>query len=322
MFAIAALALLGPKFMVLKSIPLGGDGGWDYLTLDAPSHRLFVTRSSHVMVLDVISGKVIGDISNTPGVHGVALIPGRNKGYTSNGRDNTVTVFDLKTLKETKRISVGQRPDAIIYDSASDRVFTFNAGTVDSTAIDAKTDAVVGSVKLSGKPEFPQVDGKGKLWVNIEDKNEIQAIDTKALKVVKSWSVAPGDEPSGLAYDAGTGSLFSVCGNGFMAISDVKKGKVVASPKIGKGPDAAAFDPVTKLAFSSNGEDGTLTVVGPDHRVVSTVSTKVGARTMALDPKTHLIYLITAEFLPGKPGERRPKMKPGTAVILVVGSRA
>jgi YVTN family beta-propeller protein len=320
---LACLALLAgqktPSYSVVQKITIGGDGGWDYLTMDSASHRLFISRGTHVMVLDVESGRLVGDIPNTQGVHGVALVPRLNKGYSSNGRDDSVTVFDLTTLKEIKRVKVGGRPDAIIFDPGSDRVFTFNAGSSDTTAVDVKTDTVAGSVPLGGKPEFPQPDGKGVLYVNIEDKSQIAKVDTKGLKVLSTWSLAPGEEPSGLALDKKDHLLFSTCSNNILAVSDTSMGKVVATPKIGNGPDAGAFDPGPGLAFSSNGEDGTLSVVGKvggKWEVLQTVPTAVSARTMALDPKTHRIYLIAADFGPGE-GRRRP-MVPGSAKILVV----
>ncbi len=275
-----------------------------------------------MMVLDVNTGKIVGDIANTPGIHGASIVNKAGKGYTSNGRENTVTVFDLKTLKQLKRIPVGTNPDAICYDPASNRVFTFNGRSSDATAIDVSTDTVVGTVKLDGKPEAPAVDGKGTLWVNIEDKSEIQQLDTRGLTVKKSWPIAPGESASGLAYDARDGLLFSTADNGMMAISSVREGKVVATPKIGQGPDAAAFDPKLKLAFSSNGQDGTVTVIGRKGEswdVLETVQTMTSARTMALDPATHRIYLIGAQFqAQSDPSQRRRQMVPGSAVILVL----
>lgn len=322
---LARPAQASPGYAVVQKIPIAGEGGWDYLTMDSPSHRLFISRGTHMMVLDVNTGKLSGDIANTPGIHGAAIVNRAGKGYTSNGRENTVTVFDLKTLKELKRIPVGTNPDAICYDSASNRVFTFNGRSSDSTAIDVATDIVVGTVKLDGKPEAPAVDGKGTLWVNIEDKNEIQQVDTRGLKVTNSWPIAPGESASGLAFDAKDKLLFSTADNGMMAISDVKSRKVVATPKIGQGPDAAAFDPKLGLAFSSNGEDGTVSVIGKKGNswdVIETVPTMTSARTMALDPVTHRIYLIAAKFqAPADANQRRRQMVPGSAVILVLAPK-
>jgi YVTN family beta-propeller protein len=319
-----SLAILAPvpHYAVLKKMPIGGEGGWDCLTMDSPNHRLFISRGTHVMVLDVNSGQLVGDIPNTNGVHGIALAPKESKGYTSNGRDNTVTVFDLKTLKELKRISVGKNPDVIFLDGPSNRVFCLNGSSNDATAIDPKSDTVVGSVQFDGKPEFPQSDGSGTVFVNIEDKSKIQKFDSKALKITGEWSVAPGEEPTGLAIDLKNHLLFSSCGNNMMAISDYKVGKVIGTPKIGSGPDGAGFDAQYGLAFSSNGQDGTITVVGKGKggfEVLQTVPTQASARTMAIDAKTHLIYLIAAEFKAPVGTSRRGQMVPGSASILVVG---
>jgi YVTN family beta-propeller protein len=312
-----------PTYSVINKFVIGGEGGWDYLAIESDSHRLFISRGTHVMVLDVNTGKLVGDIPNTPGVHGCAFANKAGKGYSSNGRDDSVTVFDLATLKEIKRVKVGSRPDAIFFDAASNRVFTFNAGSSDATAIDVKTDTVAGSVPLGGKPEFPQVDGKGSLFVNIEDRSEISKVDTRSLKVVSSWKLAPGEEPSGLAIDTKNHVLFSTCSNNILAVSDYMSGKVIASPKIGNGPDAAGFDPGTGLAFSSNGQDGTLTIVGRkaggSYDVLQTVKTQMSARTMTLDPKTHRVYLIAADFQQATNANGRRSMVPGSACILVVG---
>ena len=307
-----------PGYHVIKKIPIVGDGGWDYLTVDSEARRLYIARSNRVQVVDLETEKLVGEIEKTPGVHGVAIVPKRDRGFSSNGGDSTVTVFDLKTLKELSKIKVGSRPDAIIYDAASGRVFTFNAGEGDCTAIDAETEKVVGTVKLGGKPEFPAVDGKGTVFVNIEDKNEIIAFDAKDLTIKHHWPLAPATEPTGLAIDPVKKHLFSCCHSEHMAVIDFETGKVIATPPIGKGTDAAAFDPETGLAFSSNGE-GTLTVVRQNDKgefeVAETVKTQPGARTMALDPKTHKIYLAAAT---PKAGQRRA-IEPGSFVIVVVG---
>jgi YVTN family beta-propeller protein len=302
-------------YHVIKKIPIGEEGGWDYLTMDSAAHRLYISRGNRVMVVDVDEGKVVGTIPNTPGVHGIALVESTGQGFISNGGDATVTVFDTKTLKEVDRVKVGKRPDAIIYDPASNRVFTFNAGDKDSTAIDVATRKVVGKVDLGGKPEAGVSDEKGTIFVNIEDKNEIVAFDAKELAVKNRWPVAPGKEPAGLAIDRKNRRLFSTCHNQVMAVLDADKGNVVATPAIGKGTDAAAFDPETGIAFSSNG-DGTLTLVKDDgtgnYTAVGNVPTQSGARTMALDTQTHNIYLVTAK------GQRR-NFEKGSFVVLVVG---
>jgi YVTN family beta-propeller protein len=307
-----------PGYHVIKKIALGGEGGWDYLTLDAEARRLYIARFDRVMVMDVDKGTLIGEIAKTAGVHGVALVPKRNRGFTSNGRDATVTVFDLKTLGEVGRIEVGKRPDAIVYDPASNRVFTCNAGSGDVTAIDAEMEKVVGTIKLDGRPEFAVADGNGRVYVNLEDKSEVLALDTHKLAVEHRWPLSPGKEPTGLGIDRARRRLFSTCHNEKMVVLDADNGKVLATLPIGKGTDACIFDPDTGLAFSSNG-DGTLTVVREDGKgrfeVVENVKTQAGARTMALDPKTHHLFLATAR---AKPGERR-SYEPGTFVILVVG---
>ena len=318
------------SYKLIKTVPVGGEGGWDYLAVDSAARRCYISHQSHVVVFDIEKDKVIGDINNTPGVHGIAIAPKLNKGYISNGGDNSVTVFDPATLKETSRIKVGNRPDAILFDPATKRVFTFNGGSKDSTVIDAVKDTNIATIPLGGKPEFAQSDEKGKVFVNIEDKNEIAVIDAEKLTVTNRWSIAPCESPSGLAIDLKNNLLFSVCSNGKMAITDYATGKVVATPEIGKGPDAAAFDPETGLVFSSNGRDGTLTVIkresAGEFKVVETVPTAPMARTMALDTKTHRIYLVTAKPKPPAPGEdqqgRRRSFEPDSFEVLIVGPPA
>jgi DNA-binding beta-propeller fold protein YncE len=311
-------------YKVLKTIKVGGEGGWDYLTFDPEARRVYIARADRVLVFDVEKEKVVGEVAGTKGVHGVALAPKHKKGFASNGGDSTVTIFDLETLKETARPKVGSRPDAIIYDPASDRVFTFNAGSSDATALRADTGEVAGTVKLGGKPEFAVADGKGTVFVNVEDKEEVVAFDSKELKVKNRWPLAPGKTPTGLSLDPAKRRLYSACRNEKMVILDADSGKVLGSPAIGKGTDASAFDPGTGLAFSSNGE-GTVSVIeekpeGKFH-VAATVPTQAGARTMALDPKTHNLYLVTAKFKAPAPGDKgkRGTMDPDSFMILIVG---
>jgi DNA-binding beta-propeller fold protein YncE len=324
-FAAASVAVAqAPGYHVIHRINVGGEGGWDYITVDATSNRLFLSRGTHAMVIDLGRDSVIGDIPNTAGIHGVALAPELNRGFTSNGRDSSVTIFDYKTLAPITVVKIPARnPDAILYDPATKRVFTFNGGTSNATAIDATNGTVLGTVDLGGKPETAVSDG-GKVYANIEDKSEIAVFDPKTLAVLARWPLAPCEEPSGLAIDRVHQRLFAGCGNKTMAIVDMRTGKVVASPAVGAGVDAAGFDPGTQLAFTSNGE-GTITVVHEDtpdkYTVVETVPTQRGARTMAVNPKTHRLYTVTAEFGPAPaPTADRPRPRPpmiaGTFVVL------
>jgi len=314
-----------PKFGVVAQWKLGGDGGWDVMRVDSEARRLYVSRGTHVMVVDIDSGSVVGDIPNTNGVHDIAIVRKEGKGYTSNGRDNTVTIFDLKSLKTLGTIAVGQRPDAMTYDKATNRVFTGNGGSNDMTAIDAHTDKVVGTVKLDGRPEYSVSDGKGTMYVNLEDKNEIERIDPKTLQTTGTWPLN-ADSPSGLAIDTKHHLLFSTCDASVMPVSDAAAGKVIATVKIGEGPDAAVFDEKMGLAFSSNGQSGTLTIakrMKDGTFETEDVATQVSARTMALDSKTHRIFLAAAQLQPpdpnAQPGQRRRQMVPGSFTIIVVG---
>ncbi len=320
----AAVAGAPPHYKVSKTVVLGGEGFWDYLTYDPASHRLFITRGTHVMVVSTDSWKVVGDIPDTAGVHGVALAGGR--GYTSNGREAMSTVFDLATLKVQEKVKTDEGPDAIAYDPASGRVFTMNGRANTATAIDAKGGQAPVSIPLGGRPEFAVADGHGHLFVNLEDKSELVMVDTKKLAVKATWPLAPCQEPSGLAIDVKHHRLFSGCRNKMMAVVDDQSGKVVATVPIGQGVDANRFDPATQLAFSSNG-DGTLTVVHEDspdkYTVVDNVETARGARTMELDETTHTVYLVTADFGPPPPATKenphpRPSMVPGSFKLLVV----
>ena len=308
-------------YRVTKTINVAGDDGWDYVGVDSAARRVYVSHGTHVVVLDADSGKVVGDIPDTQGVHGIAIAADAGKGFTSNGRANTVTVFDLKTLKTEGTVKAGTNPDAIVYDPATKRVFTMNGRSQDTTAINVADNTVAGTLALGGKPEFAVADGKGNIYVNIEDKSELVHFDSKTLKVLNRWPMAPCQEPSGLAADWKSRRLFAGCDNKLMAVISADDGKVVATVPIGDGVDANAFDPETNLAFASTG-DGNLTIAhedGPDkYTTVATVPTKKSARTMGLDLKTHQIFLPAAEFDPPAPGERRGKMKPGSFVVLVV----
>ncbi len=318
------------QYELKQKFTLGGEGGWDYLTYDPQGKRLFISRATRVQVVDPDKGSVIAEIPNTTGVHGIALAQDQGKGFTSNGRENTVTVFDLKTLKETAKIKLdgAENPDAILYDPASKRVFTFNGRSKNVSAIDATNNTVVATIPVDGKPEFAAADGTGMVYVNIEDKNEIQKIDARNAKVAASWPLTGCEEPSGLAMDQKHHRLFAGCGNKVMAIVNAENGKVVTTVPIGQGVDANGFDPGTELAFSSNG-DGTLTVVHEDSPEKFTVEqnaqTQRGARTMALNPGNHEVYLVTAEFdeQPPAEGQTRPRrtMKPGSFTLLVMARK-
>jgi DNA-binding beta-propeller fold protein YncE len=310
-------------YHVAKTIAVGGDEGWDYVTVDSDARRIYVSHGSRVVVLDADSSAVTGEIPDTQGVHGIAVASDLGRGFTSNGRANTVTIFDLKTLSILDTTKVGTNPDAIVYDAGSKRVFTMNGRSNDATAIDAASGMVVGTLALGGKPEFAVTDGKGNIFVNIEDKSELVEFDPQKLAVLHRWPLAPCHEPSGLAIDRKNRRLFAGCDNKMMAVIDADTGKVIATPAIGEGVDADGFDPATNLAFASNGE-GTLTVVHEDSpdkfTIMDTVPTRRSARTMGLDLKTHNIYLPAADFDPPLPGERRGKMKPLSFVLLVVRS--
>jgi DNA-binding beta-propeller fold protein YncE len=310
---------------LLRTLPVGGSGGWDYVTLDSARHRLYVPRFDRVMVLD-LDGKTVGTIAGTEGVHGVALAPDLDRGFTSNGRSQSVTIFRPSTLEVIGHMkATGAGPDAILYDPFTRRVFSFNGQGKDITAYDAEKGTVVGSIPLGHKPEFAVADGKGRIYVNLEDASEVAALDATTLKVLHIWPLAPVEEPSGMAMDRSHRRLFIVGRNKLMAVMDADNGKVVATPAIGAGADAAAFDPGTGTAYSSNGE-GTLTVVRQDspdaYTVLEQAPTQRGARTMALDEATHRLYLPTAEFQPAPaPGapRQRPAMVPDSFRILVVG---
>jgi hypothetical protein len=318
----AAPAPAGSGYHVIKTVPVGGDGGWDYVYVDSGARRVYVSRGTHVVVLDADSYAVVGDIPDTQGVHGIAIASDLGRGFTSNGRADSVTIFDLKTLKPISTVKTDGNPDAILYDPVTKRVFTFNGRGKNATAINAADGTVAGTIPLNGKPEFAAADGKGGVYVNNEDTSDLYHLDAQGLKELHHWPLAPCKSPSGLAMDVANRRLFSVCDEKVMAIVNADTGKVVATPAICEGPDASAFDPSTGYAFASCG-DGNLTIIHEDSpdkfSVVENVPTKRSARTMGLDLKTHNIFLPAADFDPPAPGERRGKMKPGSFVIVVVG---
>ena len=315
--------------MKAHKIVVGGEGGWDYLTVDPEGRRLYVSRGNRIVVVDTEAEKVVGEVTDTPGVHGVAIVRELNRGFTSNGGDDTVTAFDLATLKAVGKIKVGGRPDAIMYDPISKHVFTYNHGSNDATAVDPAAMKVAGTVKLEGVPEAAVSDGKGHVFVNLMDKAEVAEFDARDFTVKNRFPLAGGQRPTGLALDVKNRRLYSVCGNQKMFVLDAADGKILATPEIGRGSDGCGFDPAKGLAYSSNGQDGTLTVVGEpqpgQYKVVATIPTQSGARTMALDPKTHKVYLSAATYQPPSPAAadqpkakgRRP-MVPGSFVVLVV----
>lgn len=309
---------------------MGEEGGWDYLAVDPGARRLYVSRGNRVVVLDLDKESVVGELADTPGVHGIAIVPELGKGFTSNGSDSSVTVFDLKTLKAAGTIKAHGVPDAILYDPASKRVITFNHRTNDGTSIDPATEKVVGTIDFGGEPEAAVADGKGHIFVNIRSSSEIAEFDALTLKIVNRWPLAPGRRPNGLAIDAKNRRLFSGCnGNSKMVVMDADKGSVIAMVDIGRGSDGCGFDPAKGLAYSSNGGDGTVTVIGESEpgkfKVVSTIQTQLTARTMTLDPRTHRLYLPAATPM-AAPSGAQPKAKggrrgmvPGSFVIIVVG---
>src|SRR5262245_37989103 len=316
-----AAAPAGSGYHLVKTIPIGGDGGWDYATTDSAGRRIYVSHGTYVVVLDADTQEKVGEVPGTQRIHGIAIATEFGRGYISNGATSNVTAFDLKSLKTLGLIPAGTNPDAIIYDSATKRVFAMNGRSGDITAIDAADGKVVGTVAVGGKLEFAASDGKGTIFVNVEDKSELVHVDAEKLTVLHRWPLAPCTEPSGLAMDTATRRLFIACDNKMMAVVNADTGKVVATLPSGEGTDASAFDPETKLAFTSNGE-GTLTVVHEDSpdkfSVAENVATKKSARTMTLDLKTHNIFLPAADFDPPAPGERRGKMKPDSFVLLML----
>jgi YVTN family beta-propeller protein len=322
----AGSAVAAPSgYHILQTITLGGDGGWDYLNRDPATGNLFITRGTHVMVVDPASGKVLADIAGLEGIHGTAFVGG--KAYVTEGGANRLAVIDTKSLTKVGEIAVGMRPDGILYDSSAGRIFSFNATSKDATAVDPATGKVAGTVDLGGKPEAAESDGAGTIFVNIEDKNELVAFDAKTLAVKARYPLAPCESPSGMASDPAHGRVFSGCDNKMIAVTDMKTGKIVTTFPIGDGVDANRFDPATGLVFSSNGESGTLTVAHEDNpgkfTVLDNIPTADGARTMELDPKTHRVYVVTADRKPGTPTASQPHPRPvpvpGTFRMIVLG---
>jgi YVTN family beta-propeller protein len=320
-------ATAGDAYKFLNEIPIGGEGGWDILTIDSAAKRLYLSHATKVVVVDLEKNAVAGEITDTPGVHGFIPIPELQRGFSTNGRENKSSVVDLATLKTTSKIDTGDGPDAFAYDAKHGELYIFNHKGGSATVIDAKSTKVVATIQLGGEPEFGiSDDAAGKVYVNLEDKSEVAVIDAAKHEVVTRWPLAPGTEPTGIAFDAAHHRLFSTCHNKMMEMLDTTNGKVVGSVPIGAGVDGCAFDDATQLAFASCGE-GTTTIAKEDGdklTLVQTLKTERSARTMAIDPKTHRIYLPSAQFEPPAtptPGASptRPKMVPNTMKLLVYG---
>jgi hypothetical protein len=326
--AVAACHAAGP-YHFIKEIPIGGEGGWDYLAVDPMAHRLYVSHETHVVVINLNTDKMAGEIPDTPGVHGVAIADNLGLGVTSNGRENKAGIVDLKTLQTLSKVDTAEGPDGYVYDPARKEAYLFCGRAQAATVVDVKAAKAVATIPLGGKPEFATVDpGANRVYDNLENKNEVAVIDTQTHQVIHRWPIAPGESASGMAIDVAHHRLFIGCHNGKMVMMDDTNGKVIATVPIGEGVDACRFDPGTQLAFASCG-DGTTTIMKeetPDKlTVVQVLKTERGARTMALDPTTHKIYLATAKF--GKRSDadnggrrfRRPPIVPNTFKILVYG---
>lgn len=326
----SASAATGASYAVEQRYVLGGQDGWDYPSIDPEANRLYISRATRVLIVNTLNGSIAGTIEGTPGVHGIALARDLGKGFTSNGRSDTVTVFDLESLRTVGAVPVGNGPDAILYDAHGKRVYTFNARSRDISVIDPAQGKVVATIAAGGVPEFAVSDGAGRIYYNIVDTAQLGVIDSSAARRIDTWALPGCSEPTGLALDAAHHRLFSVCGNSVMAVTDALDGRHVAEVPIGRGPDGAGFDPERALVFSSNGQDGTLTVIreiDPDHyAVVASVPTRKSARTMTLDPGSHRVYLVGAELgarpepTADQPRPRAPIVE-GTFEVLVVGGR-
>ena len=325
---ICAIALGDEVYHSVREIPIGGEGGWDILTIDPTANRLYLSHATKVMVVDLWKNSVIGEITDTPGVHAFVAVPALQRGFSSNGKEAKASVVDLKTLKTISRIDTGANPDAMVYEPNRRELYVFNHTGNSCTVIDPKSASVITTIQLGGSPEFAAVDkAAGRIYCNIEDKSEVAVIDTSTHEVIARWPVAPGEEPSGIALDVGHHRLFAGCHNKMMVMLDTESGKVVGSVPIGSGVDGCAFDDATQLAFASCG-DGTTTIAREEApnklAVVQILKTERGARTMALDPEMHRIYLPTAQLQPPpspSPGASppRPSVVPNTLKLLVYG---
>jgi YVTN family beta-propeller protein len=315
-------------YKFLTQIPIGGEGGWDILTIDAAARRLYLSHATKVVVVDLERNAIAGEIDDTPGVHGFVVAPELQRGFSSNGKEAKASVVDLKTLRTISKVETGENPDAVLYEPGRGEVYVFNHTGKSATVIDAKGARVVATIPLEGSPEFAVADSPaGRVYCNLEDKNEVAVLDTAKHEVIARWPLAPGEEPTGIALDAAHHRLFSACHNKLMAMIDTGSGKVVATVPIGAGVDGCEFDDVTQLVFASCGE-GVTTIAREETpgklSVVQVLKTERGARTMALDPKTHCIYLPTAQFEPApspSPGASpvRPKIVSNTLKLLLYG---
>jgi YVTN family beta-propeller protein len=324
---VIAAAFAAEGYKVITKIKIGGTGGWDYVAVDPAANRVYASHGTLVEVVDTSAGKVVGQITQLHGVHGIAVAPEFGKGFITNGQSNSVTIFDLKTLAKVGEPQTGQNPDSVCFEPKTKHIFTFNGRSSDSTAIDPKTNEVIKTFPLGGKPEECAADGTGKIYVNLEDSSEIVEIDAAKTTVLRHSPIAPCESPSGLAIDVKNKKLFSACENKMMAVTDITTLKVVATPPIGGGADGAGFDSGLGLAFSPNGLDGTLSIIKPvngKYETVDTVTTERGARTITVDDKNHRVYLLAAEYGPAPeaaPGQKkgRPPILPDSFHILVVG---
>ena len=317
--AIAAPA----DYSLVTTIPIGGEGGWDILTIDDAARRLYLSHATKIVVVDLETNKVVGEITDTPGVHALVPVPKLGRGFSSNGKEDKASVVDLKTLTTIKKVAVGKNPDAVAYDPKRAEVYVFNHSGDSATVLDAKEGSVVATIPLGGSPEFPAVDAeKGRIFVNLEDKSEVAVIDAAKHEVVARWPLAPGEEPTGIAFDPAHHRLFATCHNKMMVMLDTDSGKVVGQVPIGGGVDGCAFDEATQLVFASCGEG--VAVIAKENTpnemaVVQQLQTERGARTIALDPKTHRIYLPTADFGPPPTAGARPSIVPNTMRLLIYG---
>ncbi|HZF30483.1 MAG TPA: YncE family protein [Gammaproteobacteria bacterium] len=329
--AVLVLVLVAPwvaaqqsPYKIVKTYQLGGDGFWDYVVPEPAAHRLFIARENRVMVVDEESGKLVGEVAPIDGAHGTAVVPEAGRGFATSGNDKSVVIFDLKSLAITGRVPAAEDADAIIFDPASKRVFSFNGDAHSSTVIDAIAGKLITNVELGGKPEYGASAGDGKVYANLVDTNEVVEIDAGAAKVTRRWSTEPCKQPVSMAIDTRNQRLFSACRSGVLAVSDYRVGKVVTTLPIGQGVDGAGFDPESKDVFASNA-DGTLTVIhqetADEYRVVQNLATAPASRNMGLDPSTHRVFVVAAEFGPvpaGATGRRRGPVLPGTFKLLVI----